>query len=116
MSLFDNFVTLQSSQRDVMIVYLPDLFTESQTLFTWPCAYVLSAYLYSREQNFFVGKRIIEIGAGTAMPSLVAAMRGSSKCIITDRMDNLELLEHLKRIIQFNALDRICQVVRMSYC
>jgi len=42
-----------------------------------------------------VGDRILELGAGAAVPSMIAALRGASYVLITDYPDK-ELVENIK--------------------
>ena len=53
-----------------------EIVTSSFTSHTWPSALVLSAYLIQEKQEV-CGKRVLELGAGTALVSVVAAMLGA---------------------------------------
>lgn len=46
-------------------------------MYTWPCAPVLAWYLWSQRPEL-VGKHIIELGAGTSLPGVVAAKCGAN--------------------------------------
>lgn len=46
----------------------------------WPSALALSQYLVASKINF-EGKKILEIGAGLGLPSIVAAKLGASVCV-----------------------------------
>jgi len=51
-------------------------------MFTWPCAPVLGQFvLHYREKC--IGKNVLEIGAGTALPGIIAAKLGAN-VILTD--------------------------------
>lgn len=52
----------------------------------------------------------MELGAGTALGSIIAAMVGAESVIITDRPDERELLTNIKSTIARNGL-RNCLVV-----
>ena len=45
-------------------------------MYTWPCAPVLAWYLWSHRTDL-VGKNVIELGAGTSLPGVVAAKCGA---------------------------------------
>nr|XP_006821981.1 PREDICTED: methyltransferase-like protein 23-like [Saccoglossus kowalevskii] len=45
-------------------------------MYVWPCAPVLAQYLYYH-RHFIKGKTILELGTGTALPSVVAAKCGA---------------------------------------
>lgn len=51
--------------------------------YTWPCAVELSRYIIGQRQTFR-GKRFLEIGSGTALPSAVVASLGFS-IVATDQ-------------------------------
>ena len=55
-------------------------------------------------------KKVMELGAGTALGSIIAAMVGAESVIITDRPDERELLTNIKSTIARNGL-RNCLVV-----
>lgn len=46
-------------------------------MYTWPCAPVLAWYLWSQRVGL-VGKHVIELGAGTSLPGVVAAKCGAN--------------------------------------
>ncbi|OQR83674.1 hypothetical protein ACHHYP_14420 [Achlya hypogyna] len=67
----------------------------------WDCALVLSKFLtnsayfssvqfsaiaivHSGKQDFFAGKRVIELGCGIGVPGLSAALLGASEVVLTD--------------------------------
>lgn len=49
--------------------------SEDFGLFTWPSAIVLACLVWSRREEFR-GASVVEIGAGTALPGLLAAKVG----------------------------------------
>ena len=66
---------------------LMQLEADSFGLFLWPSARVLARYLWSRRSELLAGKTVLELGAGTGLPGLVAALPGSqaTTVILTDR-------------------------------
>ena len=56
---------------------------ESNAAFTWPCARVLAHWVLS-ERAWLAGKTVLELGAGTALPGLVAAFCGA-RVTLTDQ-------------------------------
>lgn len=48
----------------------------SYGMYTWPCAPVLAWYLWTRRGQL-AGKHVLELGAGTSLPGVVAAKCGS---------------------------------------
>ncbi|KAG0262714.1 nicotinamide n-methyltransferase [Mortierella polycephala] len=63
----------------------------------WNAAKVFANWMDSRPEHS-LGKNVLELGAGAALPSFVAAVNGASKVVITDYPDN-DLISN----IQYNA-------------
>lgn len=53
-----------------------DLSSEQFGLFVWPGGEVLSWFIWSQRRSL-VGKRVLEIGSGAALPSLLCAKLGN---------------------------------------
>ena len=51
----------------------------------WPAAIALAHDMAARGPDAFAGKRVLELGAGTGLPGLVAAALGASRVVQTDR-------------------------------
>jgi predicted nicotinamide N-methyase len=58
----------------------------------------------------FKSKKIIELGAGTALGSITAALVGAESVLITDRPGESELLMNIESSIVQNGLQN-CRVV-----
>ena len=52
----------------------------------------------------FIGKRILELGAGTALPGLLAAKLGASKVILTDSLHLPHCINNCEEGVQLNDL------------
>ncbi|KAF9586706.1 nicotinamide n-methyltransferase [Lunasporangiospora selenospora] len=63
----------------------------------WNAAKVFASYLDSHPE-YSLNKSILELGAGAALPSFIAAVNGASKVVITDYPDQ-DLISN----IEFNA-------------
>ncbi|KNE62804.1 hypothetical protein AMAG_07985 [Allomyces macrogynus ATCC 38327] len=65
----------------------------------WPCALALAAFLCCRAATFVRGRCVLELGAGTCLPSLTAALLGARRVMATDQtlghMPPLATLTHL---------------------
>ncbi|KAF9432657.1 nicotinamide n-methyltransferase [Entomortierella beljakovae] len=72
----------------------------------WNAAKVFANWMDSHPEHS-VDKNVLELGAGAALPSFVAAVNGASKVIITDYPDN-DLVSN----IQFNADQVVPQLTR----
>lgn len=51
----------------------------------WPSAIALAHELASRGEEAFAGKSVLELGAGTGLPGIVAASLGAARVVQTDR-------------------------------
>ncbi|KAK5820976.1 hypothetical protein F5H01DRAFT_261076, partial [Linnemannia elongata] len=80
-------------------------------LYVWPSALVLAEYIF-HSLNMFEGttdnpKIILELGAGTALPSLLLAKAtapGSTVLITTDRPNASHILDNIQRAYQENHI------------
>ena len=72
--------------------------SDQKCSFTWPSAISLSRYFCSHPE-VVCGKRILELGCGTGVPSIVALKLGAKKVILTDTETSFAA-----RTIQLNDL------------
>ncbi|KDO71320.1 hypothetical protein CISIN_1g026274mg [Citrus sinensis] len=63
---------------------------EEYGLFVWPCSVILAEYVWQQRYRFS-GANVVELGAGTSLPGLVAAKVGSN-VTLTDDSNRIELL------------------------
>ena len=71
--------------------------------YLWNGAQVVSRYLERHIPDLVRNKTVLELGAGAGLPSLVAAIHGASKVVVTDYPD-AGLLENLKKNIDSCSL------------
>lgn len=103
----------ETSDGKQLSPYIREFFTsESQTIFTWPCAVLLASYIVTCDVT--KGRRTIELGAGCGLPSIVAALCGAKACVITERAEEPLVLQNLEMNVVKNCLCGICSVVRNS--
>lgn len=72
----------------------------------WSGSKLLAEFLVSRSAIYCADKRTIEFGAGTALPSLVAAAANSKFSVITDYPDE-SVLQCLRETVGYNW--EVCQ-------
>lgn len=82
------------------------------SIFVWPSSLVLSAYLASRIMT--KDSRVIELGAGTGLPSIVCAMMGAKRVHITERA-NERALDNLKNVVELNQVQENCSVWPLTW-
>ncbi|XP_047312884.1 probable methyltransferase-like protein 23 [Impatiens glandulifera] len=84
---------------------------EEYGLFVWPCSIVLAEYVW-QQRSRFSGANVVELGAGTSLPGLVAAKVGSI-VTLTDASDKLEVLENMRKVSDINKLN--CKVMGLTW-
>ncbi|CAM9466224.1 unnamed protein product, partial [Hapterophycus canaliculatus] len=89
-------------QRDAVRVVVHEVLSEDFGLFTWPSGVVLACLVWARRREF-AGVRVVEIGAGTALPGLLAAKLGAS-VVLTDREGAPWVLENMRGAVAANGL------------
>jgi hypothetical protein len=86
----------------VLQVRVCEVLSKEARVFTWPSAVVLSTFLVARPE-VVRRKRVLELGAGTGLPSIVAALLGAEHCLVTER-NEAETLRNIQRSVALNAL------------
>ncbi|XP_050379765.1 uncharacterized protein LOC126797045 isoform X2 [Argentina anserina] len=84
---------------------------EEYGLFVWPCSVVLAEYVWQQRLRF-AGATVVELGAGTSLPGLVAAKVGAD-VTLTDESSRLEVLSNMRSVIELNKLQ--CNVVGLTW-
>ncbi|XP_046660185.1 probable methyltransferase-like protein 23 [Homalodisca vitripennis] len=91
-----------SSEFESLEVLIPEQLQASYSFYTWPSAPVLAWYLWERRTEL-LGKHIVELGAGTALPGIVAAKCGAS-VTLTESATLPRSIQHLRRCCELNNL------------
>ncbi|XP_020582016.1 methyltransferase-like protein 23 [Phalaenopsis equestris] len=84
---------------------------ENYGMFVWPCSIILAEYVW-QQRSRFTGKKLIELGAGTSLPGLVAAKVGAD-VTLTDDLRKPDVVENMQRICNLNKLD--CKVLGLTW-
>ncbi|UJR21944.1 hypothetical protein I4U23_025013 [Adineta vaga] len=92
----------------VTILETFDTSSSSYGLYLWPCSPILAQYIWYH-RNDFIGKNILEIGAGTSLPGLVAAKIGAHNVVLCDDPKPDKWLPLIREAITKNQMiaDRI---------
>ncbi|OQU84229.1 hypothetical protein SORBI_3004G017100 [Sorghum bicolor] len=69
-------------------------------MFVWPCSVILAEYVW-QQRSRFSASRVVELGAGTSLPGLVAAKVGAD-VTLTDIAQNTEVLNNIRSICALN--------------
>ncbi|XP_078178468.1 uncharacterized protein LOC144572679 [Carex rostrata] len=84
---------------------------EEYAMFVWPCSIVLSEYVW-QQRSRFQGISVLELGAGTSLPGIVAAKVGSD-VILTDKSHNSKILSNIRSICDQNKVN--CQILGLNW-
>uniref|UniRef100_A0A2M4BYK2 Putative n2n2-dimethylguanosine trna methyltransferase n=1 Tax=Anopheles marajoara TaxID=58244 RepID=A0A2M4BYK2_9DIPT len=91
-----------ASHADKLEILIPELPLPGYSFYTWPSGPVLAWFLWERRASL-VGKRILELGAGTALPGILAAKCGAH-VTLSDCSTLPKTLEHIRRCCRLNNL------------
>lgn len=85
-----------------MLLFCFQQLQASYSFYTWPCAPYLAWYLYEHRQ-ILAEKTVLELGAGTALPSILAAKCGAN-VIITDSAALPKTLQNIRQCVEANSI------------
>lgn len=68
----------------------------------WPGSFVLADFL-SKNTELCKNKYVLELGAGSALPSLVAAVLGAQTVVVTDYPEDT-VIENISQVIHMNKI------------
>ncbi|KAH8363164.1 hypothetical protein KR084_006298 [Drosophila pseudotakahashii] len=90
------------SPAERLEIKIPELLQGAYSFYTWPCAPVLAHFLWERRQTL-AGKRILELGSGTALPGILAA-KCRAQVVLTDNCILPKSLAHIRKSCLANQL------------
>lgn len=96
------FVFTSSCKKEVLEIYIPELLQASYSFYTWPSAPVLAWFLWENRSELS-GKRVLELGSGTALPGILAAKCGA-QVTLSESATLPKSLAHTKRSCELNNL------------
>ncbi|XP_046468194.1 histone-arginine methyltransferase METTL23 isoform X1 [Neodiprion pinetum] len=89
------------------------LLQASYSFYTWPSAPVLAWFLWEHRGDL-VGKRVLELGSGTALPGIVASKCGAL-VTLSDSASLPKSLQHIKRSCELNGVLSQVKVVGVTW-
>ncbi|GLH08940.1 hypothetical protein R5R35_008221 [Gryllus longicercus] len=97
-------VNSRGGESDVesLEIFIPEQLQASYSFYTWPAAPVLAWFLWEHRREL-PGKRILELGSGTALPGIVAAKCGAV-VTLTECASLPKSLQHVKHCCDVNGL------------
>ncbi|KAF9263672.1 hypothetical protein L218DRAFT_327844 [Marasmius fiardii PR-910] len=78
----------------------------------WPAGQILSNYLVGKGPNYLKGKKVLELGSGTGLVGLVAALLDPAHVWVTDQAPLLHMMRHN---VSMNNLDFKCTVAELDW-
>ncbi|PWA97468.1 hypothetical protein CTI12_AA007270 [Artemisia annua] len=100
-----------NSSDDVISITIIESMKEEYGLFVWPCSLILAEYVWQHRVRF-AGVNVLELGAGTSLPGLVAAKVGAN-VVLTDDADRSEVLDNMRRVCELNNVK--CEVMGLTW-
>lgn len=87
---------------NVLVLVYFQLLLPGYSFYTWPSAQVLAWFLWERRLSL-PNKRVLELGAGTSLPGIVAAKCGAH-VTLSDCSTLPKTLQHIQRCCRLNSL------------
>ncbi|XP_073272979.1 uncharacterized protein [Primulina huaijiensis] len=84
---------------------------EEYGLYVWPCSIILAEYIWQQKTRFS-GANVVELGAGTSLPGLVAVKVGAD-VTLTDDSNRSEVLDNMRRVCKLNDIK--CKVMGLTW-
>ncbi|CAL5188192.1 unnamed protein product [Lathyrus oleraceus] len=100
-----------SDDSETICISIVENMREDYGLYVWPCSVILGEYVWQQKQRFSEAN-VVELGAGTCLPGLVAAKVGAS-VTLTDDSSRLEVLDNMRRVCDLNKLE--CNVLGLTW-
>eukprot|EP00117_Sycon_ciliatum_P005696 scpid64853/ scgid9534/ Methyltransferase-like protein 23 len=82
-------------------VIVPEVLDSDYGMYTWPSAPVLARYVW-KQQHDVRGKRVLELGSGTSLAGITAALVGAGGVVLSEREGNPQLLDNCQRTCTAN--------------
>jgi predicted nicotinamide N-methyase len=95
-------------------VTIPEQLAASYGLYIWPSSPVLAWYLWLHQHQFTKPSRILELGAGTALPGLLLAKLGH-RVTLSDSLLLPHCLDNCREAARCNGLEQQVEVVGLSW-
>jgi len=95
-----SFVDTESNER--VSVYICEGSSTEYGLYVWPCAHIMSQYIWKKRHNLRE-KKILEVGAGCGLPGALASKLGA-KVIFSDAEHLQQALESSRCTSEINSL------------
>ncbi|XP_039248667.2 histone-arginine methyltransferase METTL23-like [Styela clava] len=93
-------------EKGNLVVNIPEKAEAAYGMYTWPCAVVLAQYIWHKRKHLLINKHVLELGAGTALPSVVAAKAGNvASLTLADDTHQPRSIENCRISCAANSID-----------
>eukprot|EP00981_Chlorochromonas_danica_P002111 scaffold424_cov165-Ochromonas_danica.AAC.11 len=106
--------TISNQEREFQAIIYEEV-NEGCHFTTWSSASLLAAYLVCHSEEVVRDKAVIEIGAGTALPSMISGLCGAKSLLITDRDNADPLYALIQTSAKANGIDSLCQLQALDW-
>ncbi|XP_003399156.1 histone-arginine methyltransferase METTL23 [Bombus affinis] len=94
-------------------IYILELLQANYSFYTWPSAPVLAWFLWEHKEEL-IGKRVLELGSGTALPGILASKCGAI-VTLSDSASFPRSLQHIRRSCELNGILSQVQIVGITW-
>nr|XP_054763757.1 histone-arginine methyltransferase METTL23-like [Lytechinus pictus] len=92
-------------EGETISVLIPEVIDPAYGMYVWPCAPVLAQYVFNNRE-WIQDKQVLELGAGTSLPGIMAAKCGA-KVTLSDDCRQPRSIENSRRSCLANHLEDI---------
>ncbi|RXG61757.1 Methyltransferase-like protein 23 [Armadillidium vulgare] len=111
--VFRRFSSDSAEEESFLEIIIPEVVSPNYGMYTWPSAPVLAQYVWFNKENFR-GCNVLEIGAGTALPGIVAAKCGAN-VILSDSGQLPKCLRNCQASSEANGLGDTIPVIGLTW-
>ncbi|OAD75792.1 hypothetical protein PHYBLDRAFT_142783 [Phycomyces blakesleeanus NRRL 1555(-)] len=86
-------VTYKDKGKDVMTVFIQEVLDPAYGCYVWPSAIIMGDYVWNQRHKF-ANRTVLEVGAGTSLPSLILAkITSPPRLILSDLPELLPVIQ-----------------------
>ncbi|KAI4503338.1 hypothetical protein M0802_001560 [Mischocyttarus mexicanus] len=94
-------------------IYIPEVLQANYNYYTWPSAPVLAYFLWEHREEL-KGKKVLELGSGTALPGILASKCGAI-VTLSDSASLPRSLQHIKRSCELNGILSQVRIIGITW-
>ncbi|ELT96889.1 hypothetical protein CAPTEDRAFT_120919 [Capitella teleta] len=101
------------NEEDSITVLVPEVLDPSYGMYLWPCAPVLAQFIWFH-RNHVKGKTILELGAGSSLPGIVAAKVGGH-VTLSDGLHLANCLQNCQESVSLNHMSCSINIIGITW-